>query len=99
VTRRDLPTGYQAVQAGHAAIEFQYEHPVIAKQWHEESKYLIFLAVKDEEELYNLKQNAIKRGIAYTVFHEPDIDNQLTAITLEPGTIARKLTSNLPLLK
>lgn len=99
ITRRDLPVGYQAVQASHSTIEFQYEHPKVAKDWIINSKYLIFLTVENEEELYRLKNKASEKEIKYTTFHEPDINNQLTAITLEPGIVAKKLTNNLPLLK
>jgi len=55
--------------------------------------------VENEEELYRLKNKASEKEIKYTTFHEPDINNQLTAITLEPGIVAKKLTNNLPLLK
>ena len=51
VTRRDLHIGYQAVQAGHAAIQFQHEHQVEAKAWYTQSNYLAFLSVDDETEL------------------------------------------------
>jgi hypothetical protein len=36
--------------------------------------------------------------ILYSCFYEPDLDNQLTAIAIEPTDNARKLVSNLPLL-
>jgi len=45
--------------------------------------------------LEKVKQNG---DIKFTEFYEPDIGNKLTAITLEPGIIAKKLTSNLPLM-
>jgi hypothetical protein len=38
------------------------------------------------------------RGIKISRFYEPDLQNQLTAICLEPSENARKLTSNLPLM-
>jgi hypothetical protein len=37
-------------------------------------------------------------GIKHTVFREPDINNEITAITFEPSDAARKLTSSCPLL-
>jgi len=36
-------------------------------------------------------------NIKYSVFKEPDIDNQVTAIALEPSDLTRKLCSNIPL--
>jgi hypothetical protein len=37
-------------------------------------------------------------GIKHTVFREPDINNQITAIAFEATDAARKLTSSCPLL-
>lgn len=97
ITRRDLSPGYQAVQAAHAAIEFQHEHPEIAKDWNTNSKYLIFLSVENEEALYRLLRKIQIKEIKYTIFTEPDIGDQLTAIAIEPTYESWKLTSNLPL--
>ena len=97
ITRRDISPGYQAVQSAHAAIEFQYEHPEIAKEWNTNSKYLIFLSVENEEALQRLLQKIQIRNLKYSTFFEPDIGNQLTAVALEPGQLSEKLVSNLPL--
>ena len=97
ITRRDLSPGYQAIQSAHAAIEFQHEHPEIAKEWNTNSKYLIFLSVENEEELQSLLQKIQIKDLKYSVFLEPDIGNQLTAIALEPTDKSYRLTSNLPL--
>ena len=97
ITRRDLSPGYQAVQSCHAAIEFQYEYPEIAREWNTNSKYLIFLSVENEEKLQKLLTKIQIRSIKYSTFFEPDIGNQLTAICIEPGQESQKLTSNLPL--
>ena len=99
VSRRDLSLQQQMMQAAHAAIEFQHEHPDIAKEWNDISKYLVFLTVKDEKELNRLLDKAKFYDLKFTAFHEPDIDNQLTAIAVEPCERARKICSNLPLLK
>lgn len=98
VSRRDLPIGTQALQSGHAAIDFQHEHPEIAREWQKKSNYLAFLTVSDESQLINLISKAILTGIKYTVFREPDIDNQITAVAFEPSDAARRLTSSCPLL-
>ena len=98
VTRRDLPIAYQAVQAGHAAIDFQHQHPEEASAWHQQSNYLAFLTVADEEQLIKLITRAILSGIKHTVFREPDIDNQITAVAFEASEQSRKLTSSCPLL-
>ena len=98
VSRRDLPIGTQALQSGHAAIDFQHEFPVEAREWQNNSNYLVFLTVADEEELIKLTTKAILKGIKYTVFREPDLNNQITAVAFEPNDTSRKLTSSCPLL-
>ena len=98
VTRRDIHIGYQAVQAGHAAIEFQYDYPEVAKDWHDNSNYLIFLSTDDEAHLKKLIIKATEKGIKYTIFREPDIGNQITAVAFEPSEASRKLTSSCPLM-
>ncbi len=97
ITRRDLHPGYQAVQSAHAAVDFQHQYPDISKKWNKESNYLIILSVENEEQLLLFLEKVKYRDIKYTEFREPDIDNQLTAIAIEPGENSRKLTSKLPL--
>lgn len=97
ITRRDIPAGYQAVQAANAAIDFQHKHPEIAKQWNSISNYLVFLSVASEKDLYKYLDRFTSKGLKFTPFFEPDIDNQLTAVAVEPTEKARKLCSNLPL--
>lgn len=88
---------YAAVQAGHAAIDYQHQFPADAKNWHTNSNYLAYLTVKDEEELIDLVTKASLRGIRFSIFREPDINNQITAVAFEPSPASRRLTSSLPL--
>ena len=97
VTRADLSAGYQAVQSGHAAIQYIFEHPECAKNWFENSNYLGLLAVTNEQELVALVERAQHQEIKFSIFREPDIGNQITAIALEPGVKSKKLCSNLKL--
>lgn len=97
VTRSDLSVGYQGVQSIHAGIQFVFEHPEFAKQWFDSSNYLGFLSVNDEHALSRLIEKAIELNIKFSVFREPDIDNQITAIALAPGAKSKKLCSNLKL--
>ena len=85
-------------QALHSAIDFVMEYPEISKEWHETSNYICQLSVKDEKELYELGIRAEKKGLKIMRFYEPDLDNQMTAITIEPTEAARKFTSSIPLL-
>ncbi len=98
MSRRDLPIGTQALQSGHAAIDFQYQHPVVANEWQNQSNYLVFLTVANEAELIKLVSKAILTGIKHTIFREPDINNEITAVAFEPSEAAMKLTSSCPLL-
>jgi hypothetical protein len=56
------------------------------------------LTVTNEEELVRLSEKADSRGIKYTIFREPDINNEITAIAFEPSDASRKLTSSCPLM-
>ena len=97
IGREDLGAAYMSVQSIHAAIQFQHEHPEYAECWYKESNYLGFLSVLNEEELNILIEKAEEKDIRYSVFREPDIENQITAIALAPGPAAKKLCSNLKL--
>lgn len=98
VTRTDIPEGYQAVQSTHAAIDFVFEHPTRAGPWHKNSNTLVMLTVEDTRGLLRLIKKCDYLSIAYTVFREPDIGNQITAICLEPHPEVLKMVEKLPLL-
>lgn len=74
-----------------------FEHPEIAREWYEKSNYLGFLSVANEEELKLFIAQAIIQDIRISIFREPDVDNEITAIALEPSTKSKKLCSRLPL--
>lgn len=99
ITRRDLPIGYQSVQSGHAAIQFQHEHSELAKEWYQNSNYLIFLTVENEFQLEKIIEKSKSRNINLSIFREPDIGDKITAITLEPCVQSEKITRGLKLLK
>lgn len=86
------------MQSAHAVIDFQYEHPYEASQWQTKSNYLALLTVPNEESLCKLISKAENSGIKFTVFREPDLNNEITAVAFEPSDNARKLTSSCPLL-
>lgn len=72
-------------------------HPELTKEWHHVSNFLVILTVEDEDALRNLREDARNRGIKHTAFTEPDLDDEMTAIALEPSPDAEKLVANLPL--
>lgn len=97
VTRSDLPAGYQAAQAVHAARQFQALHPDLERAWFERSNTIAILSAPSEEALSELASLAERLELRIARFHEPDIDNQLTAIAIEPGDHARRICRRLPL--
>ena len=98
VTRSDLTYGQQAVQSTHAAINFCFEHKGRAGPWFENSNYLVQLSASNEDELLKLIEKCEKLEIAYTVFREPDLNDSLTAIAIEPSPLTKKVVSHLTLL-
>jgi len=98
VTRSDIKAGQQAVQAGHSAVEFQHQYPDISKKWLNESKYLIYLSVPGEKELIELISKLKKFNLKHSIFKEPDLNDQITSVCIEPSEKTRKLTSSLPLM-
>ncbi len=83
--------------SAHSAIQFQFDHPDLASEWYKNSNYLCLLAVSNEEELQRLIGQATLHNIRFSVFREPDIDNQIAAIALAPHPKSKKLCSNLRL--
>jgi hypothetical protein len=73
------------------------EHPDIHQEWYKNSNYLGLLSVENEMELQRLIDKATALDIRFSVFREPDIDNQITAIALAPHPKSKKLCSNLRL--
>lgn len=71
------------------------EHPIVAKYWHLKSNNLVLLQVPNEECLKHLAQRAKDAGIDHSVFREPDFDDTITAVAIEPA--GKRLVSNLPL--
>lgn len=97
VTRRDLNPGQQAVQSSHSLAQFIFDHPQIAQIWFKDP-YLAQLSVENEEDLNLLIFKLEKSNIKYSIFREPDLNNQITAIAIEPSDKSRRLLSSLPLM-
>jgi hypothetical protein len=95
--RADLSNGQQAAQICHALTQFSFEHPNIFKDWHLNSNYICLLYTEDERSLNMLLNKTNINKISNSYFLEPDLNNQLTAICLEPSPKTKKLTKNLNL--
>lgn len=58
------------------------------------SNYIAILQVDNEIKLIELIEKASSRDMAIAIFKEPDMDNKITAVALEPGEKSKKLCSN-----
>lgn len=87
----------QMAQIVHAVIDYCNKHDY--REWKEISNYVAVLCAKDEHHLNNILEKANKHSLNTGYFLEPDLNNQLTAIVLQPGELSKKLCSNLPLLR
>jgi len=54
------------------------------------------LSCADTQELESLIKKCIAKNLRFTIFREPDINNQITAICIEPSQETRKITAKLP---
>lgn len=93
IVRADLPAGLQVAQACHALRQFVAEHPEVDKAWFEGSNNLVVLQVPSEGDLTTLASRA--HEVPTSVFREPDMGDQVTAIALGPTGSA--LVAQLPL--
>lgn len=79
VIRKDLSISQQAVQAGHALAEFLLHGH--RSSWN--NGILVYLGVKDKDQLNLLMKKLDFEGTKYAKFIEPDIGNQITAIATD----------------
>lgn len=97
ITRQDLSPGLQAAQAVHAITDLIIEFPEKAHDWRIKSNYVVILSVPNKEGLFELAKKLIKLPVPWTLFREPDINDELTAIAVLPNGYSKELFSNLPL--
>lgn len=88
LTDNQLEPIYAAVQGGHCVAQWLIEHP--EGDW--KNNYLIYLAA----DVNKWKDILDSIGIDYSSFHEPDLNDRLTAIA---STDIKRLVKGLPLLK
>lgn len=98
IVRKDLSDGYRVVQTAHAVANFAIEHTTQFKAWQLGSNYLCCLEAS-EFRIYRLIDKLEELKIKYTVFTEPDIGDEMTAICVEavPQDLHKKLFKNLKL--
>jgi len=76
VVRRDLTVSQQAVQAGHALSEFLLRE---STKWGNGT--LVYLGVENLDKLEECAFNLRKKDIPHQSFFEPDMANEMTAIS------------------
>lgn len=98
IVRKKMKCSIPAVQAGHALAQWMLDNPEQAKEWN--NSYLIYLQLKNLIKLDRWMFKLDTKNIPYTVFREPDLDNEPTAIAVyleeEDG---KRLFKDLKLLK
>jgi len=93
VVDQTLKPGQQIAQALHAAIEFLFVYPEQSNTWHCLSNSVVVMNCEPEE-LPKLLDRCKKKNVQYSTFMEPDMDNRLTAVCIEPTRTGKKCTSN-----
>ena len=93
-----MKEGYRLVQSCHAVADFAVQHDKEFREWQFKSNYLCCLEASQLEiEKTMTKLDELK--IKYSVFLEPDIGNEMTAIAIEaiPRQLHKKLFKKLKL--
>ena len=97
LVRADIPVGYRVAQSVHAAFGFATEHPEATDEWMIRSQHICCLEIDGLTELESYADLAEHYGVRFSTFHEPDLNDELTAIALEASDMARYLCQNLRL--
>lgn len=83
LVREDLgASGHQLAQAGHAMLDFALTHDL--REWREKSNRLVVLSVQNEQAIFAIWQQCLRKGILTSVFCEPDKHYQATALAIDP---------------
>lgn len=92
ILRAGLDAGLKIAQAVHAYKAFAVAYPEVDQDWFAISNNIVILEYDD---LNGLTERLERHGLALARFHEPDRNDELTAICVEPR--ARRRVSDLKL--
>lgn len=81
----------------HAAYIFQKEYSDIQDVWYNKSNFIALLSCENEQSLKDIIAKAKEKGINCSAFAEPDFNDSITSIVLEPCEETSKMCSSLPL--
>lgn len=87
----------QTAQSGHALLHLALRCTPQLRQWSSQSNNLVVLQAADETALALVAGRLIAAGCTVELSREPDLDDELTAISVLGDDTARRLLSNLPL--
>ena len=98
ITRSDLKPGYKVVQTAHALADFAVKYEQEFKSWQMGSNYLCCLEAS-EQKIFRVIDKLEELKIKYSIFYEPDINNEMTSIAIEAisRTQHKQLFKNLKL--
>lgn len=83
VVREEFQQGFQIAQAIHAFREFVEHHKEVESNWYKESNTIVVLKTS-KENLDLLVEKAKENNFSYSIFKEPDIENETTAVAFGP---------------
>jgi hypothetical protein len=78
------------------AFSFSQEHRHMTKKWIKNSNYICVLEA-EKNDILSLIENVKYHNIQYSIFEEPDLGNEITAIAIAPGQMSKFLCSNFKL--
>jgi len=82
ILNKALDAGLKMAQACHALRTFIDEYPEQDQDWHANSNNIVVL---HHEDLPGEAERLERLGLGLSRFHEPDLDDELTAICVEPN--------------
>lgn len=81
IVKSTLSAGLKAAQAVHAAVAFTQAFPEKTAQWQPDNNVVVL----EHESMPALADMLEALGLSLVRFHEPDLDDALTAICVEPA--------------
>lgn len=85
-------------QTAHAVADFWNAHGTFAQRWHDGSNYICIVSVPDQDALLAFADACYLGDVAaWTLVHEPDIDEHTSLALVKPRGRLRDSLSRLPL--
>ncbi len=97
IVRNDISRGLAFAQLLHVFRQFIEEHGDTENEWFKSSNYIAVLSVPGLDSLLSMVTLADMEEIKHSYFCEPDLNDEITALVLEPSEKTKKLCRNLRL--